>query len=48
MELLNPLAVQDVSLSPRGIANLKRKAKQFGYNLVNVKEHELLTTHLQI
>jgi len=32
----------------RVIANLKRKAKQFGYNLVNVKEHELLTTHLQI
>ena len=32
----------------RVIANLKRKAKQFGYNLVNVKEHKLLTTHLQI
>ena len=30
----------------RVIANLKRKAKQFGYDLVNVKEHELLTTHL--
>lgn len=27
----------------RVIANLKRKAKQFGFDLVNIKEHELLT-----
>jgi len=34
--------------SEYGAHSLKRKAKQFGYNLVNVKEHELLTAHLQI
>jgi len=28
----------------RVLANLKRKAKQLGYNLINVKEHEQLTT----
>ena len=27
----------------RVVANLKRKAKQFGFELVNIKEHELLT-----
>ena len=27
----------------RMVANLKRKAKQFGFELVNIKEHELLT-----
>ena len=27
----------------RVIANLKRKAKQFGFDLVNIKEHELVT-----
>lgn len=27
----------------RVIANLKRKAKQFGFELINIKEHELLT-----
>jgi len=27
----------------RVVANLKRKAKQFGFELVNTKEHELLT-----
>lgn len=27
----------------RVIANLKRKAKQFGFDLVNIKEHKLLT-----
>jgi len=32
----------------RVITNLKRNAKQFGYDLVNVKEHELLTTPLQV
>ena len=29
----------------RMIANLKRRAKLFGFELINVKEHELLTTH---
>lgn len=32
----------------RVITNLKIKAKQFGYDLVNVKEHELFTTPLQV
>jgi transposase len=27
----------------RVVANLKRKAKQFGFELINIKEHELLT-----
>ena len=27
----------------RVIANLKRKAKQFGFELVNIKEHKLVT-----